>query len=84
MQSQGVSITPERLKVSSRAHLIMPYHRALDHTSKNASATKKSARRCAASVPRMKTKPDGAAFRVPDALSPEVLKLRIERNLEEA
>ena len=26
-------MTPERLKVSSRAHLIMPYHRALDHTS---------------------------------------------------
>ena len=33
MTTQGISITPARLKVSSRAHLIMPYHRALDHTS---------------------------------------------------
>ena len=30
---KGISVTPDRLKVSSRAHLIMPYHRALDHTS---------------------------------------------------
>ena len=33
MAEQGIEINPERLKVSSRAHLIMPYHRALDHTS---------------------------------------------------
>ena len=33
MTAQGIDVTPERLKVSSRAHLIMPYHRALDHTS---------------------------------------------------
>src|SRR6187397_1654640 len=33
IQEQGIEVTPERLKVSSRAHLIMPYHRALDHTS---------------------------------------------------
>ena len=30
---QGVQVTPERVRVSSRAHLILPYHRALDHTS---------------------------------------------------
>ncbi len=32
MAGQGISITPERLKVSSRAHLILPYHRVLDRT----------------------------------------------------
>ena len=31
--SQGVEVSPERVKISSRAHLILPYHRALDHTS---------------------------------------------------
>src|SRR5258707_4335410 len=30
---QGIDVTPERVLVSSRAHLILPYHRALDHTS---------------------------------------------------
>jgi len=33
LAAQGIHITPERVKVSSRAHLILPYHRALDHTS---------------------------------------------------
>src|SRR3979409_1602597 len=33
LMDQGIKITPERVKVSSRAHLILPYHRALDHTS---------------------------------------------------
>ena len=33
LMAQGIHITPERVKVSSRAHLILPYHRALDHTS---------------------------------------------------
>src|SRR5256886_13957934 len=32
---QGLEVTPERVKISSRAHLIFPYHRALDHTSRS-------------------------------------------------
>ncbi|MEM7386463.1 MAG: adenylosuccinate synthase [Verrucomicrobiota bacterium] len=30
LDSQGVSITPENLKISSAAHLLLPYHRAFD------------------------------------------------------
>src|SRR3712207_1774951 len=33
LAAQGLEVTPERVKVSARAHLILPYHRALDHTS---------------------------------------------------
>ncbi len=33
LAAQGVNIAPERVRVSSRAHLILPYHRVLDHTS---------------------------------------------------
>ncbi len=29
LAEQGVEVTPERVRVSSRAHLILPYHRAL-------------------------------------------------------
>src|SRR3979409_2529875 len=32
LMSQGVEVSPERVKISSRAHLILPSHRALDHT----------------------------------------------------
>ena len=31
LSEQGLEVTPERVLVSSRAHLILPYHRALDH-----------------------------------------------------
>ena len=29
LAEQGVDVSPERIRVSSRAHLILPYHRAL-------------------------------------------------------
>lgn len=31
MQKAGISITKERLKISERAHLILPHHKQLDH-----------------------------------------------------
>ena len=84
MQSQGISITPERLKVSSRAHLIMPYHRALDHTSEERLGNEKIGTTLRGIGPAYEDKAGRRGIRVADALSPEVLKLRIERNLEEA
>lgn len=84
MESQGISITPERLKVSSRAHLIMPYHRALDHTSEERLGNEKIGTTLRGIGPAYEDKAGRRGIRVADALSPEVLKLRIERNLEEA
>jgi adenylosuccinate synthase len=84
MQQQGVSITPERLKVSSRAHLIMPYHRALDHTSEERLGNEKIGTTLRGIGPAYEDKAGRRGIRVSDALSPEVLRQRIERNLEEA
>jgi adenylosuccinate synthase len=84
MESQGISIMPERLKVSSRAHLIMPYHRALDHTSEERLGNEKIGTTLRGIGPAYEDKAGRRGIRVADALSPEVLKLRIERNLEEA
>src|SRR5215216_6623943 len=71
IQEKGISVTPERLKVSSRAHLIIPYHRALDHTSEERLGNEKIGTTL-------------RGIRVADALSADVLRMRIERNLEEA
>ncbi len=30
LDSQGLTVTPQRLRISSNAHLIMPYHKSLD------------------------------------------------------
>ena len=84
MASQGISITPERLKVSSRAHLIMPYHRALDHTSEERLGNEKIGTTLRGIGPAYEDKAGRRGIRVSDALVPELLKLRIERNLEEA
>jgi adenylosuccinate synthase len=84
MASQGISVTPERLKVSSRAHLIMPYHRALDHTSEERLGNEKIGTTLRGIGPAYEDKAGRRGIRVSDALVPELLKLRIERNLEEA
>ena len=82
--TQGIEVTPERLKVSSRAHLIMPYHRALDHTSEERLGNEKIGTTLRGIGPAYEDKAGRRGIRVSDALSPELLKLRIERNLEEA
>ncbi len=81
---KGVSVTPDRLKVSSRAHLIMPYHRALDHTSEERLGNEKIGTTLRGIGPAYEDKAGRRGIRVADALVPEVLKQRIERNLEEA
>ncbi|NNE97999.1 MAG: adenylosuccinate synthase [Pyrinomonadaceae bacterium] len=84
MIEKGVSITPDRLKVSSRAHLIMPYHQALDHTSEERLGNEKIGTTLRGIGPAYEDKAGRRGIRVADALSPEVLKNRIERNLAEA
>ncbi|HBR58321.1 MAG TPA: adenylosuccinate synthase, partial [Blastocatellia bacterium] len=74
----------ERLKVSSRAHLIMPYHRALDHTSEERLGNEKIGTTLRGIGPAYEDKAGRRGIRVADAMSPEILKLRVERNLEEA
>ncbi len=84
MIGQGISVTPDRLKVSSRAHLIMPYHRALDHTSEERLGNEKIGTTLRGIGPAYEDKAGRRGIRVADALVPEVLRNRIERNLEDA
>jgi adenylosuccinate synthase len=81
---KGIDVSPERLKVSSRAHLIMPYHRALDHTSEERLGNEKIGTTLRGIGPAYEDKAGRRGIRVSDALSPETLRMRIERNLEEA
>lgn len=40
LQEQGVQVNSENLKISDRAHLIMPYHKLVEHYEQMASETK--------------------------------------------
>src|SRR5881396_103602 len=84
LMSQGISITPERVKVSSRAHLILPYHRALDHTSEERLGNERVGTTLRGIGPAYEDKAGRRGLRIADALVPEVLRSRIERNLEDA
>jgi adenylosuccinate synthase len=84
MTAQGIEINPDRLKVSARAHLIMPYHQALDHTSEERLGNEKIGTTLRGIGPAYEDKAGRRGIRVSDALSAETLRMRIERNLEEA
>jgi adenylosuccinate synthase len=84
LAEQGVEVTPERVRVSSRAHLILPYHRALDHTSEERLGNERVGTTLRGIGPAYEDKAGRRGIRVADALVPDVLRSRIERNLEDA
>src|SRR5260221_1539643 len=84
LMAQGISITPDRVKVSTRAHLILPYPRALDHTSEERLGNEKVGTTLRGIGPAYEDKVGRRGIRVADALVSEVLRSRIERNLEDA
>ena len=84
MQAQNIEISPARLKVSARAHLILPYHRVLDHTSEERLGNEKVGTTLRGIGPAYEDKVGRRGIRVADALDKDLLKSRIERGLEEA
>src|SRR5437763_3143526 len=84
LMAQGITVTPERVKVSSRAHLILPYHRARDHTSEERLGNERVGTTLRGIGPAYEDKAGRRGIRVADALVPDVLRSRIERNLEDA
>lgn len=84
LASKGVEVTPERVKVSARAHLILPYHRALDHTSEERLGNEKVGTTLRGIGPAYEDKAGRRGIRVADAMVSETLRSRIERNLEDA
>ncbi|HVG39004.1 MAG TPA: adenylosuccinate synthetase, partial [Pyrinomonadaceae bacterium] len=84
LAEQGIEVTPERVLVSSRAHLILPYHRALDHTSEERLGNEKVGTTLRGIGPAYEDKAGRRGIRTADALVPDVLRSRIERNIEDA
>jgi adenylosuccinate synthase len=84
LSSQGLQVTPERVKVSARAHLILPYHRALDHTSEERLGNERVGTTLRGIGPAYEDKAGRRGIRVADAMNPDTLRARIERNIEDA
>src|SRR5438094_81385 len=84
LMDQGIEVSPSRVKISSRAHLILPYHRALDHTSEERLGNEKVGTTLRGIGPAYEDKAGRRGIRTADTLVPDVLRSRIERNLEDA
>ncbi len=41
LTGKGIRVTPEQLRISEKAHIILPYHKALDHACESDSKNKK-------------------------------------------
>lgn len=82
LQSLGLDVSPERLKISYKTHLIMPYHRIIDGAREGASKNKIGTTGRGIG-PCYEDKKARVGVRAGDLTDPEVLKARIARALEE-
>ena len=81
LEKEGLAVTPDRLKISSRAHLILPYHRSLDLAREDKSG-KKIGTTGRGIGPAYEDKVGRRGIRVADFLAPEVFAQKLAENTE--
>ena len=83
LSSKGISISPENLSLSEKAHLIMPYHRAIDAASEEAKGKDKIGTTGRGIGPCYEDKVARKGVRAIDLFDPELLAEKIRSNLRE-
>jgi len=83
LTERGISITSERLFLSEKAHLIMPYHKALDLAREAAKGKGKLGTTGRGIGPCYEDKVGRRGIRAVDLLDPKALEEKIRTNLEE-
>lgn len=80
---EGLGVKIDGLKISSIAHLIMPYHRRLDEAEEEARGTNKIGTTRRGIGPAYRDKAARVGIRVQELLDPEELREHIKANLVE-
>jgi adenylosuccinate synthase len=62
LNPKGWTVGRDMLMISDRAHVIMPYHKLVDHGREKMKGEKRSAPPGGASDPATRTRPPGAGF----------------------
>jgi len=83
LTSKGITITPENLSLSEKAHIIMPYHRAIDMASESAKGKDKIGTTGRGIGPCYEDKVARRGVRAIDLLDQEILADKISSNLKE-
>ena len=83
LRAKGVGVGPASLSLSEKAHLIMPYHRAVDLAREAAKGKDKIGTTGRGIGPCYEDKSGRTGIRAVDLLEPDTLKEKIAGNLEE-
>jgi adenylosuccinate synthase len=83
LEAAGISIAPERLSLSEKAHIIMPYHKAIDLARETAKGTAKLGTTGRGIGPCYEDKAARTGVRAVDLLDPELLEEKVRDNLKE-
>lgn len=81
LRSQGVKITAENLKISETAHLVMPYHKALDHAREAKRGDKKIGTTGRGIGPAYADKIERGGLRAVLLTQPEVLEVELRERI---
>jgi adenylosuccinate synthase len=81
--ARGLEITPERLMISDRAHVILPVHRMLDQAREEARDRLTIGTTGRGIGPAYEDRVSRAGIRVCDLLEPDALAERLQRTLDE-
>ncbi len=80
---RNINIGPDKLRLSERAHLIMPYHKALDLAREKAKGKQAIGTTGRGIGPCYEDKAARTGIRAVDLLEPEVLAQKVSSNLDE-
>jgi len=83
LRKAGVEITPERLSISEKAHMIMPYHKAIDVAREAAKGKGKLGTTGRGIGPCYEDKVGRTGVRAVDLTEPDTLEEKIRSNLRE-
>ena len=82
LKEEGVKVTPEKLIVSDRAHVIMPYHKGLDKLKEKARGKNDIGTTGKGIGPCYTDKFERCGIRVCDLIDKEVFKEKLKDNIE--
>ncbi len=83
LKKAGITVGPERLSLSEKAHMIMPYHKALDLARETAKGKDKIGTTGRGIGPCYEDKVTRTGVRAIDLTEPDVLEEKIRTNLKE-
>ena len=83
LSESGIAVGPKELKISEKAHLIMPYHKAVDHARERMKGDKKIGTTGRGIGPAYEDKATRRGLRFVDLLEPDFMAEKIRTILDE-